>query len=279
MLLNKSQAEILISRIIEENKLDKEKVFNDIDNLKKEHENMLENSTAILIYLVKNQLIAPFSQIARAEPSMTFSALVDIPYSSAISSIPKRNEGNIDSLTVEFRDKSGSFPLTTSEKDHIDVLEFISNSENTKCLALNILCHQGRNRINLKAVNGSIFMPFYGEKLYLNHLTDISEKGKFNTIKELFEDPTLVSNISISGTITQVNSLRTFRRKNSSEGHILKLELFDSTAMIWIVFWDDLAVSLSNIKEGDGLDLLGAYKKENEKDTLYTNYRTRINRH
>ena len=69
---------------------------------------------------------------------------------------------------------------------------------------------------------------------------------------------------TVSGTITDINEMRKFDRKNGSIGRVVNLELTDSTGSCGLVLWDKDVELINNksIKIGTKLKLVNAYTKE-----------------
>lgn len=74
-----------------------------------------------------------------------------------------------------------------------------------------------------------------------------------------------MSSVDVVGRLTRVFELRTFKKKDDTEGKVLSGIITDNTGALRIVFWDERAEAIEkgDIKEGDILRLREGYTKEN----------------
>lgn len=68
--------------------------------------------------------------------------------------------------------------------------------------------------------------------------------------------------VDIEGQVAMIHDVRTFQRKDGSEGKVQNLILVDKTGRIRTVFWDDDVDTISSVKEGDVVRISHAYVKE-----------------
>ena len=93
------------------------------------------------------------------------------------------------------------------------------------------------------------------EELFsLSHITE----DKFKPIADLTESP----DVNVEGIVARIESLREFVREDGSIGKRLAFVLSDEDGhTIRVVAWDDTAEQLSNISEGDALQIFHGYVK------------------
>lgn len=65
------------------------------------------------------------------------------------------------------------------------------------------------------------------------------------------------------GRVSRVFELRSFTRKDGSEGKVLPFLIIDNTGSIRVVLWDDMAEKFSKIKEGNVVLIKNAMAKKN----------------
>jgi ssDNA-binding replication factor A large subunit len=83
--------------------------------------------------------------------------------------------------------------------------------------------------------------------------------------------------VNVIGTVSSMNQLRTFTRKNQTTGHVMNIELYDGTGSIRITLWDDHAKAAEEYSIGDQLKIINGYSKlHNNVREIQTNYQTKI---
>ncbi|TFG33890.1 hypothetical protein EU527_06175 [Candidatus Thorarchaeota archaeon] len=102
-------------------------------------------------------------------------------------------------------------------------------------------------------------------------------KGKMDAVESTFEkatssEPLGMKNIEdlttemwdvdIEGKVMTAYDVKTFTRKDGSEGKLRNIVIADQTNKIRVTFWDDHVDIISKIKEGDVLRILHGYVKE-----------------
>jgi replication factor A1 len=80
--------------------------------------------------------------------------------------------------------------------------------------------------------------------------------------KNIAELETQMWDVDIEGQVAMVHDVRTFQRKDGSEGKVQNLILVDKTGRIRTVFWDDDVDKISSVKEGDVVQISHGYVKE-----------------
>ncbi|MHC1585572.1 MAG: OB-fold nucleic acid binding domain-containing protein [Candidatus Syntropharchaeia archaeon] len=89
-------------------------------------------------------------------------------------------------------------------------------------------------------------------------------------VKDLGIDETMDSeglkprtdSISISGEILDIGELRTFKRKDGSEGKVVNLIVGNESGRIRLALWDDHASEVYRLSVGDVIDVENGYMKE-----------------
>ncbi|MGQ4912052.1 MAG: OB-fold nucleic acid binding domain-containing protein [Candidatus Thorarchaeota archaeon] len=68
--------------------------------------------------------------------------------------------------------------------------------------------------------------------------------------------------VDIEGQVSQIQEMRTFTRKDGSEGRVQNLVLVDKTGKVRAVFWDEDVDKISKVKIGDVIRISHGYVKE-----------------
>jgi replication factor A1 len=91
----------------------------------------------------------------------------------------------------------------------------------------------------------------------------VDEKGRNKKNQCSIEDLHPGLECTVSGTITNINDIRKFDRKNGSVGRVINLELTDPTGSCGLVLWDkDVElVENSTIKIGSSVKVVNSYIK------------------
>jgi replication factor A1 len=72
-----------------------------------------------------------------------------------------------------------------------------------------------------------------------------------------------MSEIHILGKILDISNLRTFKRKDGSNGNVRNMTIGDATGKIRVTLWDELANTIDTFVVGDAIEIFGGYAKEN----------------
>lgn len=102
-------------------------------------------------------------------------------------------------------------------------------------------------------------------------------KGKMKAVETTFEPATKseplgmksiedltaeMRDVDIEGKVMIAYDVKTFARKDGSEGKLRNVVIADQTSKIRVTFWDDDVDTITKIKEGDVLRILHGYVKE-----------------
>ena len=68
--------------------------------------------------------------------------------------------------------------------------------------------------------------------------------------------------VNVRAMVMRVQEIRTFPKKDGSEGKVLNIGLSDNTGSVRLVAWDDKAVELENLEEMTPIEVLHGYTKE-----------------
>ncbi len=109
-----------------------------------------------------------------------------------------------------------------------------------------------------------------------NHGIDLSDFGEQSSekkqenitpINEIKEDS---KGLTIIGIIIEILPLKTYKKKDNSEGFFFKFKIKDKTGEIWIVAWEPLhtLINLPEFKIGNILKISNAFPKKDQKNKL-----------
>jgi Single-stranded DNA-binding replication protein A (RPA), large (70 kD) subunit and related ssDNA-binding proteins len=90
--------------------------------------------------------------------------------------------------------------------------------------------------------------------------TEVEYEQKFSKISEI-EDG--MNGVNLSGVILDISDVRTFSRKDGSEGTIGTFTIGDDTGKIRVSLWDDKTIYLDEFDFGESVDILNAYSRLN----------------
>ena len=90
--------------------------------------------------------------------------------------------------------------------------------------------------------------------------TAVAYEQKFITISEVADG---MNGVNISGVILDISDVRTFSRKDGTEGTIGTFTIGDLTGKIRVSLWDDKTVYLDEFDFGESVDILNAYSRMN----------------
>ena len=68
--------------------------------------------------------------------------------------------------------------------------------------------------------------------------------------------------VNTAGTVLAIHPITTFKRQDGTEGKNCRLELGDETGMVTVVFWDEKAEAIRDVKPGTRLRVMGARVRE-----------------
>jgi replication factor A1 len=184
-----------------------------------------------------------------------------------------KDGGQVASLNIY--DNSGECRLVLWDYNHIDLIKNGSITSGTK----------------LKIINGKVKHSEYGLELHITrknllivdpsdfnslskegNSTDISQMN-LNNLDELEPDQA----VNTTGMVTKKTMVRTFTRKNGSEGRVANLDIYDGTDTMRVTLWDDQTDNVNDLEIGDEVLIINGYTKErNGTLEIYANYRTTI---
>lgn len=90
--------------------------------------------------------------------------------------------------------------------------------------------------------------------------SDVEYEQKFVNINEVADG---MNGVNISGVILDISDVRTFSRKDGTEGTIGTFTIGDPTGKIRVSLWDDKTVYLDEFDFGESVDILNAYSRIN----------------
>jgi replication factor A1 len=89
---------------------------------------------------------------------------------------------------------------------------------------------------------------------------DAGYEQKFIKVDEVADG---MNGVNLSGVILDISDIRTFSKKDGSEGTIGTMTIGDSTGKIRVTLWDDKTVYLDEFDFGETVDILNAYSRVN----------------
>lgn len=89
---------------------------------------------------------------------------------------------------------------------------------------------------------------------------EVDYEQKFLKIDEITDG---MNGVNLSGVILDISDVRTFSRKDGSEGTIGTFTIGDSTGKIRVSLWDDKTIYLDEFDFGESVDILNAYSRMN----------------
>ena len=72
-----------------------------------------------------------------------------------------------------------------------------------------------------------------------------------------------MGDLNLTGKVLEISDVRTFQRKDGTDGKVGNLLLGDSTGAIRVVLWDEKTDILTGIECGDAIDVINGYAREN----------------
>ncbi|MHA1211566.1 MAG: DUF2240 family protein, partial [Candidatus Heimdallarchaeota archaeon] len=116
------------------------------------------------------------------------------------------------------------------------------------------------------------------KELSLNSRTQIESAPK-NIDKEDFPDTLLdvmkikdltlnQNDVELIGQVTAIRPVSTFNKKDGSEGSVASVEIADESGKVRITLWDEKAVSISQYKTSDILEVVGGYTRQGLNGTI-----------
>lgn len=228
-----------------------------------------------LAYLIACELgrnIYHTTNISDLEPDQETTVLGDVS-SPEPKFFDKKSKDGGQVVSLSISDHSGECRLVLWDYNHIELVKNGTIREGTK----------------LKIVNGKVKSTEYGLELHvtrknllivdpteLDIYSNNSNDGRplsFDNLDEL----TTNQAVNTIGMITRKTAVRTFTRKNGSEGQVANLDIYDGTDTMRVTLWDDKTKYTTEFQVGDHIEIINGYTKErNGNLEIYANYRTTI---
>lgn len=125
-----------------------------------------------------------------------------------------------------------------------------------------------REELGQDVINDEAAAMIVARELGVDLLQD-SSRGQFK-IEDITEDK---RNVALIARVMRLDTVRTFRRKDGSEGRVASLMVGDNTGTIRVVLWDDMtrAISEGHINIGDVIQIRGGYVKKGFRDSYELN--------
>jgi len=72
-----------------------------------------------------------------------------------------------------------------------------------------------------------------------------------------------MGDLNLTGKVLEISEIRTFQRKDGTNGKVGNLLLGDSTGTVRVTLWDDRTAFMNQVEYGDTVELVSAYAREN----------------
>ncbi|MDY0129295.1 MAG: OB-fold nucleic acid binding domain-containing protein [Methanosarcina vacuolata] len=72
-----------------------------------------------------------------------------------------------------------------------------------------------------------------------------------------------MGDLNLTGKVLEISEVRTFQRKDGTNGKVGNLLLGDSTGTVRVTLWDDRTEFMNQVEYGDTVELVSAYAREN----------------
>jgi len=72
-----------------------------------------------------------------------------------------------------------------------------------------------------------------------------------------------MGDLNLTGKVLEISEIRTFQRKDGTNGKVGNLLLGDSTGTVRVTLWDDRTEFMNQVEYGDTVELVSAYAREN----------------
>jgi replication factor A1 len=157
--------------------------------------------------------------------------------------------GNVANLTLA--DETGSIRIVLWDEasDLVKIGEIVFGDS----IKVSGFVKEGRNGLEISVGRGGSI-----DKLAIGEEIDVrKEPYKIDEIKSG------MSEIHILGKILDISNLRTFKRKDGSNGNVRNMTIGDATGKIRVTLWDELANTIDTFVVGDAIEIFGGYAKEN----------------
>jgi replication factor A1 len=231
----------------------------------------------VLAYLIACELgrnIYHSSMISKLVPDQE-TTIVGVISSQEPKFFDKKSKDGGQVVSLNISDTSGECRLVLWDYNHIELVKNGTIKNGTK----------------LKIVNGKVKSTEYGLELHVTrknllivdpvelgeHFLNLSSGGdgplSFDNLDELESDQA----VNTTGMITRKTAIRTFTRKNKSEGKVANLDLYDGTDTMRVTLWDAKTDYTTKFEVGDHIEIINGFTKlRNGTLEIYANYRTKI---
>jgi replication factor A1 len=122
--------------------------------------------------------------------------------------------------------------------------------------------NQRNNEVELHAGRFSVVKRGLDDEIEASTESPAKRESKPLGMKSIKDLQTGMWDVDIEGQVDQIQEMRTFTRKDDSEGRVQNLVLVDKSARIRAVFWDDDVDTISEVKKGDVVRIKHGYVKE-----------------
>ena len=157
-------------------------------------------------------------------------------------------EGYVSNMTIG--DSTGTIRVSMWD-DKAELAENLSIGESIKIQNAYSKINNFSQKVELSLGNSSVVDVLDEE---------VSYEQKFLKIDEIIDG---MNGVNISGVIIDISDVRTFSRKDGTEGTIGTFTIGDATGKTRVSLWDDKTVHLDEFDFGDSIDILNAYSRLN----------------
>jgi len=246
-----------------------------VDDIFNNHGKLFTCETAAYLLAVElGRNIYHTTPIADLKPDLETTVLASVS-SSEPRFFDKKSKDGGKVASLNIYDNSGECRLVLWDYNHIDLIKNGTIKTDTK----------------LKIVNGKVKSSEYGLELHVTRKNLLFvDPSDFNSLSQgansaensqlTFDNLNELESgqaVNTTGMITGKTKVRTFTRKNGSEGRVANFDLYDGTDTMRITMWDDQTENVDNFDIGDDIVIINGYTKErNGSIEIYANYRTTI---
>ncbi|MBN2228961.1 MAG: hypothetical protein JW779_05145 [Candidatus Thorarchaeota archaeon] len=175
----------------------------------------------------------------------------------------KRDNSEGKVLSIIVADDTGSVRLVLWD-DRAEEMEDAEPDEVIRISGVSTKLDRDGSNIELHAGNAARIERGLKDKISAKvtstpRTTTSAEPLGMRSIGEL---ETEMWDVDIEGKVTTVYDVRTFVRKDGSEGQVRNIVIADQTSKIRVAFWDEDVDKIAKLKEGDVIRILHGYVKE-----------------
>lgn len=161
-----------------------------------------------------------------------------------------RNDGTIGRVgNIIVGDETGKIKLTLWDNmaDLIKTGKIIAG----QTLQISGYAKQGYSGVEVNVGNNGVLAESEEE------IDVAANNQKIKDIKDGMGD------LNLTGKVLEISEVRTFQRKDGTNGKVGNLLLGDSTGTVRVTLWDDRTEFLNQVEYGDTVELVSAYAREN----------------